>query len=62
MKLNNTKLQLDCLLNMSKIAKFFSVEPEKNEEDPQTITIFERAYDVKIYFYEGKINIIIIVC
>lgn len=58
MKLNNTKLQLDCLLNMSKIAKMFGTEQEqeKNEDEPKTITIFERAYDVNKTF--GIFNLI----
>lgn len=38
------KLQLDCLLNMSKITKL-GKSGEKLDE-AQTWTIFERAYDV----------------
>jgi len=47
MKLGNMKLQLDCLLNMSKMSKV-SQDDGDNEtkgQATQTWTIFERAYD-----------------
>ncbi len=45
------KLQLDCLLNMSKISRIFQQEEEEEAagQETQTWTIFERAYDV-IFF------------
>jgi len=43
------KLQLDCLLHMSKVLKFLKNNQEEEEEDHEfTLSIFERAYDVKI--------------
>lgn len=43
------KLQLDCLLNMSKISRIFQQEEEEEAagQETQTWTIFERAYDVR---------------
>ena len=47
MKLGNMKLQLDCLLNMSKMSKVAQDEDEETRgQERQTWTIFERAYDV----------------
>jgi len=40
------KLQLDCLLNMSKISKILKDNQER-EENEQILTIYERAYNVK---------------
>jgi len=44
-KLNNMKLQLDCLLNMSKISNLLKEEEQENNDDAQTWSIYERAYD-----------------
>lgn len=45
LKLNNMKLQLDCLLNMSKISNLLKEEEQENNDDAQTWSIYERAYD-----------------
>jgi len=44
LKLGNMKLQLDCLLNMSKITRYLKGN-QQNLDEEQTWTIFERAYD-----------------
>jgi len=45
-KLGNMKLQLDCLLNMSKISRIFQEEEEEAAgQETKTWAIFESAYD-----------------
>jgi len=45
------KLQLDCLLNMSKISNLLKEQDEQEvPDDGQTWTIYERAYDVNEVF------------
>jgi len=52
------KLQLDCLLNMSKISRYLKTNQSQQKlDEEQTWTIFERAYDV----YKHYSNMILII-